>query len=295
MPWGKVLELSDGFATLKVTLDIGPRIIYCAIGGGTNLMYEDIDNKITKGGEFFSKNFGDKQWRIIGGHRLWKSPEDLSCYYPDLSEVRYTVTHNTVSFFGDTESTTRIFKTISIELLGEGKFRLIHKFVNKNDYALDVGLWALTVLREGGVAYLLTNDRKEGFLPTQNFVFWPYSDYSDSRLCMYDDFVQVTQNKEMTKPFKMGAYLQKGVGAYRYKDNLLIKKIVTDSSQEDYPDMGCNYEVYTNDKMLELETLSKITTIPPKGSLEHTEIWELLTYTDASVEKLLKQYANPLD
>jgi hypothetical protein len=43
----------------------------------------------------------------------------------------------------------------------------------------------------------------------------------------------------------------------------------------EYPDLGCNTEVFTNADMLELETLSPLTTLPPDGALEHTERWSL--------------------
>jgi len=43
----------------------------------------------------------------------------------------------------------------------------------------------------------------------------------------------------------------------------------------EYPDMGCNYETWTNEDMLEMETLSPLTTVDPAGSVEHTEHWRV--------------------
>lgn len=42
-----------------------------------------------------------------------------------------------------------------------------------------------------------------------------------------------------------------------------------------YPDGGCSAEIFTNAEMLELETLSPLTELPPEGVLEHTEWWSL--------------------
>jgi hypothetical protein len=43
-----------------------------------------------------------------------------------------------------------------------------------------------------------------------------------------------------------------------------------------YPDMGVNFEVFTNHEMLELETLGPMEAIPPKGKIVHPETWTLI-------------------
>ena len=57
---------------------------------------------------------------------------------------------------------------------------------------------------------------------------------------------------------------------------------------------GCSFETYTNNIMLEFETLSPFETVAAGGELSHTENWSLLKTQfegelsdDASVEKLL--------
>jgi hypothetical protein len=42
-----------------------------------------------------------------------------------------------------------------------------------------------------------------------------------------------------------------------------------------YPDFGCNAEFFTNARMLELETLSPLTTLAPGATLRHEEHWYL--------------------
>ena len=39
--------------------------------------------------------------------------------------------------------------------------------------------------------------------------------------------------------------------------------------------MGCSYETFASDGMLELETLGPMTEVEPGGWLEHTERWSL--------------------
>jgi hypothetical protein len=43
-----------------------------------------------------------------------------------------------------------------------------------------------------------------------------------------------------------------------------------------YPDLGVNFEVFTNEAMLELESLGPVESIPPKGQIEHQEHWALI-------------------
>lgn len=42
-----------------------------------------------------------------------------------------------------------------------------------------------------------------------------------------------------------------------------------------YPDGGCNFETFSNMKMLELESLGAVISLGLGKSVEHTERWEL--------------------
>ena len=59
-----------------------------------------------------------------------------------------------------------------------------------------------------------------------------------------------------------------------------------------YPDLGCAIELFTNDFMLELETLAPLCTLEAGGTVEHTEDWFVfsgveLPKGDKDVEKNL--------
>ena len=45
---------------------------------------------------------------------------------------------------------------------------------------------------------------------------------------------------------------------------------------EKYPDLGCNFETFTNNEMLEIESLSPLKTLAPGESVSHTEHWYLV-------------------
>ncbi|HHY79459.1 MAG TPA: hypothetical protein GX516_03735, partial [Thermoanaerobacter sp.] len=51
-----------------------------------------------------------------------------------------------------------------------------------------------------------------------------------------------------------------------------------------YPDFGVSFETYTNDWMLEIETLSPFTKLQPGETVEHIEEWEL--YNNVNVKDI---------
>ena len=80
-----------------ITIDIGPRIIYYGTDN-FNFFNEDIDRNISKSGEYFDKEYKvGETWYLYGGHRVWKSPENLDTYTPDNYPIDYEMQGD---FFG---------------------------------------------------------------------------------------------------------------------------------------------------------------------------------------------------
>jgi hypothetical protein len=65
-----------------------------------------------------------------------------------------------------------------------------------------------------------------------------------------------------------------GWAAYANGDHLFIKRFYSNPDAM-FPDFGCNLEMFTNAKMLEVESLSPLTTLDPGGTLTHEEEWSL--------------------
>ncbi len=288
-PWGRVLALTDGIIELKVTLDIGPRVIYLALKGCENLMFEDTSDTIVKGGEYFERHFEDgRVWHIIGGHRLWKAPEDLATYYPDLGIVDYEVSGTSAVFVSEAETTTGLIKTLGISMQGGGNVRIRHEFYNAGAKAADAALWGLTVLKAGGTVYFPVNERVPGFLPDRNYVLWPYTEVNDKRFAYNDNIFSIEQQNS-DKPFKIGTFNKKGVAAYLNNGVAFVKKFQADATSV-YPDFGCNFEVYTDKNMIECESLSPVYRIAKGKKAVHYEEWSVLPFdiSKESVASLLK-------
>jgi hypothetical protein len=73
---------------------------------------------------------------------------------------------------------------------------------------------------------------------------------------------------------KVGINNNLGWAAYYLKPYLFIKRFTyVDGAR--YPDYNSSLEVFSNNRMLELETLAPLATLPPGATATHEERWEL--------------------
>ena len=87
--YGRCLEIKNNKVRLVVTLDFGPRIIRYSFIDGENILFEDRERVFKELNPQMEEVYGKgKPWIIYGGHRLWKSPENMpETYYPDNNPV----------------------------------------------------------------------------------------------------------------------------------------------------------------------------------------------------------------
>ena len=62
-----------------------------------------------------------------------------------------------------------------------------------------------------------------------------------------------------------------------------------------YPDGGMNFETYTNEHFLEIESLGEFKTVGSGEVSEHTEYWKIfggvaLPETDEKIDEIVKKY-----
>lgn len=271
--WKNNIRLSNGTTELIATLDVGPRILsYSMKGRGSPLnVYSD-----QMGGA------GEDVWRNRGGHRLWIAPEDRErTYFPDNAPVAWErLGALCVRLTPPPETPCGIQKQIEIELAPTGtQVTLTHRIIcleSADAQPMTLAPWALTVMKAGGVAIMPQPPRGEhprDLLPNRTWVLWPYSDLGDPRWSFGPEFVML-RHDSARGPTKLGMALETGVCGYLHDGVLFIKRFPFDPGAV-YPDKGCNFEAFTNTRMVEIESLGPLVTLQPGQMTEHIERWEL--------------------
>lgn len=269
--WENCYRLANNQVELIVTADVGPRIIRFGFIGQEN-MFKEFPEQIGK--------IESDKWLNFGGHRLWHAPEATPrTYYPDLEPVLIQQTEGGLIATQKPEPTTGLQKQIEINLSQEQpEVQLTHRLINHNLWSVETAPWALTVMAPGGAAILPLPPRgphPKFILPTSTLMLWPYTNLGDDRFVFGEKYILLNQDPANAHPQKIGVFAPDGWAAYANQNCLFLKQIPIQFEGE-YPDLGANFEVFTNDAMLELESLGPIETIPPAGQIDHQEHWTLI-------------------
>lgn len=299
--WNNAYRLSNGVVELVVTADVGPRIVSYGFCNGENLLHEVQDDAGKTGGSEF---------RLYGGHRLWVSPEVERTYYPDNTPVTVSRHGNATRFTAQREELppgTNLQKELEIELAATGsQVRITQRVRNDDARSTTLAPWSPTMMRAGGRAILPLSPRiamdKDHYLPVGVFGIWSFTDLADPRWVLGTTYIQLRQLATPTGHFKEqmgGIYNSAGWGAYYRQGYLFIKRAAVISGAQ-YPDFGCNFEVFTNSDFIELETLGPLVELRPGEVVEHVERWWLFSgvsggeddaWIDSALVPLVKQTA----
>lgn len=268
--WDRCVRLSNGEVELIVTVDVGPRVIRFGFIGG--------ENEFVEYPEQVGKTGGD-QYRSYGGHRLWVAPEEKPrTYYPDNRPVSWERKGGALVLSAPVETTTSLQKELEIWLdEAVNTVHIIHRISNRGESATSLSAWALSVMKAGGTAILPQaqfRPHPEALLPARTMALWSYTDMSDPRWKWGAKTIELRQDSGAKNPQKVGCLNLEGWVAYINQGNLFVKT-VPHTPGATYPDMGCNTEIFTNARMLELETLSPVTELAPGEQLRHDEHWML--------------------
>ena len=281
--WKNNLQLSNGTVELVMTLDVGPRIIRYGYVGGPNV-FKEYDEQMGKSGE--------KSWMIRGGHRLWHAPEDdVRTYALDNTPVKYEkLNDSTVRLIQPVESITGMAKEIDLTLDNEGTgVKVVHRLRNTNLWEVELAPWCLSVMAQGGAAVIPLPEKiahpgsvapgeprdLRGFIANQTLILWPFTDLSDPRFRWGARYITLRQDRQATKPTKLGMAHQMGWVGY-LNDGLLFVKGLGYEEGKRYTDSGSNFETFTNQDMLEIESLGPLQRITPGQAIEHVEHWWLI-------------------
>lgn len=264
----KCHQLISGNAAIAIPTEIGPRIVSCTVDDGANLFHTI---KEQQGG------FGEKEWLLRGGHRLWHSPEiKPRTYDPDNFEIKVTALDEDKELLleAPTPDPSGLQKSIQIAALGEETFKVTHRLRNMLQWPVQCAPWALTVMAKGGYSTIplpAKGSHETDLLPNMTLVPWTYTDFSRPEWDFHRNFIGLDSAKAEV-PQKLGLTNYPGWAAYWQPAGTFVKAATFDS-RKTYPDFGCVYETFCNDDMIELETLGALTTLQPAATIEHVEYW----------------------
>ena len=268
--WPNCYRVSNGVVEFVATTDVGPRIISYAFVGGTNVFFVRED---------FAGQTGGAEWKNYGGHRIWHAPEDkVRTYEPDNSAIQAKVVENGLLLTMPPGPVSGIQKEIEITLAPSStEVRVVHRLRNAGAWPVELAPWAISVMAPGGfaIAPMPTAFHPDRLLPNRALTLWPYTDMRDDRWLWGTDYVllrqKVVQGQERTK---VGINSNHGWAAYYLKPDLFIKRFSYVEGAR-YPDFHSSLEVFSNNRMLELETLGPLVTLQPSAVTAYEERWEL--------------------
>lgn len=260
-------RLENDHLILDYLLEAGPRIVRLIPKGlGENLLAETPDYVLPS---------PQGPYRLWGGHRLWHAPETAArTYVPDDSGLRVVSMPDGVILTHD-ELRTGIRKELAITMSPDAaRVHLAHRLTNTGLWPVELAPWAITQLRLGGTAVLPTPAADaEGLLPNRLIALWPYSRWDDPRFQPGEEAIEVV-TQPIARPFKLGYMNRAGRLTYRY-EGVTFTKRWTPQPEQPHVDFGCNAEVYTNDRHIELETLGPLARLAAGEAVEHVEEWEV--------------------
>lgn len=286
--WDNCIQITNGIVDLIMTTDIGPRIIRYG--------FLHMENEMCEVESMMGLTGGD-EWRIYGGHRLWHSPESRDrTYESDNNPVAWEKIQNGVKTIQDIEQKTGIKKEMEITLSQDSsRVKILHRLTNSGRLPVELSVWSISAMARGGKEIIPQSRRDTDLLPNRIISLWPYTKLNDPRVYWGDNFVILQQDPDIKRPFKLGISNEQGWAAYFNHNHLFLKCYAHDSNAR-YPDFGVSYETYTNDFMLEMETLSPLTLLKPEASAEHVERWELFdnvpmpSNNEEEIEKIIASY-----
>ncbi len=277
LDYGRCLKITNGLIEAVATLDVGPRIVSFSFVGGKNVLMSDRKAFTPQGGEAFDRYYYQgAQFENLGGHRIWISPESLpETYYPDAKPVEYKVDGDKVTFFQKEQTENGVKIRLTLKMSADQPEMIVENTAeNISNSNKEFAVWAITVMNREGLEIIPQNTNDTGLLSNRKLILWPYTKIGDERLTLGDRYITLRQDPENDHALKIGTDCNSGTGYYVLGDTVFRKKY-QHKIGGNYPDGGVSYETYTNNLILEFETLSELYEVKPNEAITHSECWQL--------------------
>ncbi len=267
--WDDCVRLSNAEMEIVVTTVVGPRVARLGFTGERNLFAEIAGQQ---GGQ------GESEWMIRGGHRFWIAPEIKPLTYElDNSPVSVVEVDGGIRTEQSPGALSGCVKTLDIRLAqAVNRVEIFHTLTNKGKDPIRLAPWALSVMAPDGMAiiprpaFIAHTDR---VLHNQEWSLWGYTDLSDARWTLGNRYLLFRQDRDKG-PNKLGIAHREGWVGYLLDRFVFVKRFEFDETAQ-YPDGGVNFETFSNEDFLEIESLGGLVQLAPGASVSHKETWDL--------------------
>ncbi|MCW5556229.1 MAG: hypothetical protein KIT22_00020 [Verrucomicrobiae bacterium] len=262
--WNAAYRCTSRDAELIVETGIGPRILSLKWAGSPNLLYED------------DTQFGVGAWRLYGGHRFATAPESKLSYFPDNRPCRVTADSQRLRI-EQVRMPMGLRKTLTIEPSPEADgFVLHHDLDHAGSAPWSGAIWTILCVPAIGCVRIPTRP-VAGLDSDEVCHFWNcpgwYTANPASRQWRQEEGLFSVLPRGETA--KVGIYSPDGRLDFEHPAAGLTLLQTEIPPRESCPHQGCNIEVFTAPRYLELEMLGKVTTLQPGDSMRLTQHWLL--------------------
>ena len=216
---------------------------------------------------------GGDSYLNYGGHRLWISPEiEERTLTPDNEPVEYREEDGWFIFTAPPDK-FHLQKEMQLRPHHSGALEVQHRIYNRGAYPVDIALWAITIMEPGGELIVPQAEPPDehGLLPVRPITLWSYTKMTDPRYIWGERVIRLRQDGSMG-PTKFGTLCEQGYAGYVNLGGTFLKRFNC-LEEGVYPDFGCNFESYTRQEMLEVESLDTLAEIGPGEYSYHDETW----------------------
>jgi len=267
--WRNTIRLANSEIEVLVTTEIGPRIIRCGYIGERN-MFAEIEGH--QGG------CAEDEWMLRGGHRLWIAPEEKpKTYELDNSQVEVEEIPDGIRTLQPVGPLSGVAKSMEITLCPESNnIKVLHTLTNMSDKPVKLAPWALSVMATDGMAVVPMPSmipHTDRLTHNQEWSLWGYTDFTDPRWSLGSRYVFFRQDTTRG-PNKLGIAHREGWVGYLLDEFLFVKRFDWIDGAV-YPDGGVNFETFSNEEFLEVESLGPIVSLDLGQTTTHEENWSL--------------------
>jgi hypothetical protein len=160
-----------------------------------------------------------------------------------------------------------------------GAFIVRNEIVNRSNMVIKTASWGISSFIDGGVGYMplqFNQDQGKELQAGLSVNLWQYCSLADPSYQWKEKHLEIDQKKVQSKQ-KVGIWSPEPWLAYQLDQlQILIESKADAGERLNFPDMGSNIEIYWDEDMLELETLSPWKNLQPGESVWHDEVWTLI-------------------